>query len=171
MLEQLINNWIEKHSSILDNELDAFANCESAEKNIRLAAKGRTVNDVKLSHQKRLKLDALDVFATQLVADNQTWPQFVAFTELFAHVQVIANGINGIGDLAVYDTALRIGRRLGLAPIEVYLQRGSREGAKQLIKRIPRGRRSVSPSIFPQELQTLKPYQIENFLCVCKKDF
>jgi hypothetical protein len=40
--------------------------------------------------------------------------------------------IPGIGELAVYDTALRIGARLGLEPAKVYLHAGTRAGAKAL---------------------------------------
>jgi hypothetical protein len=75
-----------------------------------------------------------------------------------------------VGDLAAYDTALRIGWRLGLKPDYVYLQAGALDGAKELqTKRylfIPLGSRFISHSSFPVELLVLLPYQIENFLCV-----
>lgn len=78
--------------------------------------------------------------------------------------------MHGIGDLAVYDTALRIGWSIGLKPDELFLQAGARKGARRLeakqLLRIPRGDRSVQVSLFPPEMQALVPYQIETFLCV-----
>lgn len=129
---------------------------------------------MKLDHQRRLKLIDLDTFATQLAADSDHWPKYSAFSDLFLSVQLTANGVSGIGDLAVYDTVLRIGWRFDVKPSEVYLQAGARIGAKRLgakrLLQIPRGHRSVPVSLFPQELQALAPYQIENFLCVSCRD-
>ena len=37
-----------------------------------------------------------------------------------------------MGELVVYDTALRIGARFGLEPEKVYVHRGTREGVRKL---------------------------------------
>ncbi|MGO8756155.1 MAG: hypothetical protein ACLQHK_13100 [Gallionellaceae bacterium] len=156
----------------MDKELDYYKSRQSDAEAILLAAKARGENGVKLDHQRRLKLVDLDIFATQLVAASHHWPRISAFSDLFLKVQLTANGVPGIGDLAVYDTALRIGWRFGVKPSEVYLQAGARKGAKRLVQ-LPRGRRSIPVSLFQQrELKVLVPYpyRIENFLCVSWHD-
>ena len=48
-------------------------------------------------------------------------------------VEACAKQIKGIGELTIYDTALRIGFYLDIYPDKVYLHAGTREGAKRLI--------------------------------------
>ena len=72
--------------------------------------------------------------------------------------------VKGFGKLACYDTALRIAAYLKRMPTQVYLHAGTREGSRAL--GLSGNVRSLEPSQFPQELQTLKPYEIEDFLCI-----
>lgn len=68
-LRQLVSNWRNERQSGLDAELDYYLpQRRSAVEAIRLAAMGRGEGDVKLDHQRRLNLIALDTFAAQLVA-------------------------------------------------------------------------------------------------------
>ncbi len=78
--------------------------------------------------------------------------------------------IRGIGELYIYDTALRLGAQLGHPPRRVYLHAGPRNGARSL-GCINYRARSVEVKCFPPELQDLRAYQIENFLCVMRKEF
>ena len=45
---------------------------------------------------------------------------------------MLVRPIPKIGELAVYDTALRIGARFGLEPEKVYVHAGTRDGAHAL---------------------------------------
>lgn len=75
--------------------------------------------------------------------------------------------ILGIGELAVYDIATRVGAFLGLAPDKVYLHAGTAEGARVF------GVRSkpwlpVEREVFPKPLANLPAADIENLLCIYK---
>jgi len=70
--------------------------------------------------------------------------------------------VDGIGPLYIYDLALRLGASLGFKPTKVYLHAGTARGAKAFgIKGA-----TASPTQFPEALDELEPYEIENFLCI-----
>ncbi len=78
----------------------------------------------------------------------------------------LRRNVPGIGELACYDIARRIGMSLRpkLEPTEVYLHRGTKEGAKVLGVRPNRGRVPVSD--LPEGLRGLTPAQAEDVLCI-----
>ncbi len=86
------------------------------------------------------------------------------FEQLFQRVQKAIGSIRGIGDLAVYDAALRIGARLGKLPERVYLQCGARVGARAL--GIDARHRSLPMDVFPAEFCRLEPWEVEDVLCI-----
>ena len=76
--------------------------------------------------------------------------------------------VGGLGELYVYDTALRIGAKLNLLPNKVYLHAGTRSGAEALGFD---GKATVlNVSDLPRELQKLEPHEIEDVLCIFKAD-
>ena len=75
-------------------------------------------------------------------------------------------GIHGIGELAVYDIACRIGAFLGLSPERVYLHAGTREGARALGLRGA----SVRKMDLPRAFGRLSPGEIEDCLCIYNAD-
>jgi hypothetical protein len=88
------------------------------------------------------------------------------FETLHADVERRIRPIAGIGPLTVYDTALRIGAKLGIKPNRVYLHAGTTIGARAL------GLDAVAPSLdpteLPSELRHLELYEVEDFLCIFK---
>lgn len=90
------------------------------------------------------------------------------FDELHARVEDAAQRVAGIGELAIYDTAHRIGAYLGLDPKRVYLHRGTRKGAAAL--GLGRGRKTVEVWGLPRPFCRLRPYEIEECLCICERD-
>ena len=70
----------------------------------------------------------------------------------------------------MYDTALRIGAKLGVAPVRVYLHTGTREGAKRLGIET-KGVSALWPSELPEALRELEPYEVEDVLCIYKDKF
>jgi hypothetical protein len=148
--------------------LDAakYANIADA---IDHAAKARDRNGAKHPHQHRVKNPTLDQFAQNLQKRQKTIASSPDFDTLIAEVE--KNKIPGIGDLTVYDTALRIGVYLGIPPTQVYLHQGTREGAENLLgKKFPRTK-SLPVSCFPKALQKLSAAEIEDILCIEKKSF
>ena len=92
------------------------------------------------------------------------------FDKLIRIVDKETGSISGIGDLAVYDFALRIGTRLRRLPERVYLHAGTREGAKALGLNL-NGRASIEMCELPRALHVLKPWEAEDVLCIFKDDF
>ena len=72
--------------------------------------------------------------------------------------------VRGIGELYVYDTALRIGAHLRLLPRQVYLHTGTRVGARAL--GLDDRTTSVSLSHLPVGLRPLQPHEVEDVLCI-----
>jgi hypothetical protein len=72
--------------------------------------------------------------------------------------------IRGLGEMYIYDAALRMGAHLKLAPDFVYLHRGTRVGAKAL--GITVNRSHIEKSAFPKALRALSADEIETFLCI-----
>ncbi len=79
----------------------------------------------------------------------------------------VRNRVFGAGELYIYDTAFRIGISRGLYPEKVYLHAGTRDGATAL--GIYNGKDVLEMSELPEELKRLKPYQVEDFLCLKKE--
>lgn len=72
--------------------------------------------------------------------------------------------IRGLGEMYIYDAALRMGAHLQLTPDFVYLHRGTRVGARAL--GIAVNRKYIEKSELPKELRTLSADHIETFLCI-----
>jgi hypothetical protein len=89
-----------------------------------------------------------------------------SFEQLHKLVRRTVEPIPGVGELYVYDTALRIGAKLGVSPEMVYLHAGTRKGAKNL------GFKSscdtISITELPRALHKLEPREIEDLLCIYK---
>jgi hypothetical protein len=92
-----------------------------------------------------------------------------SFDELHELVDRLIRPIAGVGELAVYDTTLRIGARFGLAPAKVYLHAGTRIGARNLGLDARNGELEIAD--LPPELQTLAAHELEDVLCIYKDDF
>jgi hypothetical protein len=74
--------------------------------------------------------------------------------------------IPGIGELTVYDTALRIGAHFGLEPERVYVHAGTREGARAL--GFENRRTTIDMNELPEPLQRLSAREAEDMLCIYK---
>ncbi|MGH9198266.1 MAG: hypothetical protein ACRD1T_21350 [Acidimicrobiia bacterium] len=86
------------------------------------------------------------------------------FEALYAVVKHAIAGLNGVGELMVYDTALRIGARLSLKTARVFLHAGPRVGARNL--GLNARVESLAVDDLPVELRALQPQQIEDVLCI-----
>ena len=94
-----------------------------------------------------------------------------SFADLFAVTEVIKEENRGLGNLWSYDTALRIAFKLGepFHPQAVFIQAGVVKGVKKISPKEPITSRTLPVSKFPNALQKLDPFEIENFLCVWGK--
>jgi hypothetical protein len=133
---------------------------------ISTAALARTAENKRHSHQCRIPGRSLEEARKSLLAIN--FQSSLTFDEFHSVVEKATGHIHMIGELAVYDTALRIGAFLGTEPERVYLHRGTRDGARAL--GLGRGRKSLEVDELPAEFRRLRPYEVEDCLCIYKSD-
>ena len=90
------------------------------------------------------------------------------FHALWALIRDNLKPIQGIGDLYIYDAALRIGAYLRLTPERVYLHAGTRIGARKsgLLLRAGGRREWLESNELPATLRDLPPSDVENLLCI-----
>lgn len=132
------------------------------------------------SHQNRLNITSRKIGrnrAISALAQSKLWTKsFPTFEDLYAQVcQTLSDPatgkhIYGIGPLALYDVAKRIGASLA-QPVYpsayVYLSAGAMKGAKNLFPQQKLGYR-MSTSLFQPYFPTLTSLEIEDILCITK---
>ena len=119
---------------------------------------------LRYDHQRRIPRTSLERVRAKL--RNAPLKKCSTFDELLSLVHDVTHKIPKIGELMVYDTALRVGANLGLEPDRVYLHAGTRVGARKL------GFGAGTPSIhrrdLPEPLKVLPAWQVEDILCIFK---
>ncbi|MCY2987531.1 MAG: hypothetical protein NTY19_06665 [Planctomycetota bacterium] len=119
-------------------------------------------------HQRRVGRRILQEACERLLRHRDEIRGCRSFADLIALVGRATEGIYRFGELAVYDTAFRLGVWLKLWPKAVYLHAGTRAGARALGLDLRRGR--VDMAELPVEVRVLKPWQVEDFLCIFKRE-
>ena len=134
---------------------------------IRIAALCVLPGGKRYGHQWCIKQSALDESKRRLLGVQDKIKMWRDFEDLRGFVDSTIRAIRGIGDLTIYDTSLRIGAKLGLYPKAVYLHRGVISGAKAL--GLNYRQKSIPIKDIPEPISNnLEPYEIEDFLCICK---
>ena len=129
-------------------------------------------NDGKYPHQRHITKDTLNEYKQNLLEIENEFKKCVNFDEIYELFK--KHRIYGIGDLTIYDVALRVSQNYGIYPDKLYLHAGTRVGAFKagLIPKYSR-KHVLSPADFPEEfdwLRGVEPYLIEDFLCIYKDD-
>ena len=143
---------------------------DSLEEAIYYAAIARNHEGKKNKHQWRLKNIDLEKFAVQLIDKADDIKNCTSFEELLKKIELYKT--HGIGTLAVYDTAERIGAYLELYPEKVYLHAGVKVGAEKILgKKLSEKflRKEDLPEVFQQT--DLHCGAIEDILCMYKESF
>jgi hypothetical protein len=117
-------------------------------------------------HQRRIRRAVLHQAQVVLQNARDDLKKSEDFETLHKLVAAKIGPIKGIGRLAVYDIALRIGAYLGKHPGLVHLHAGAKTGAASLGFRGD----AVHPSVLPPAFSTLSPAEIEDCLCIYKDD-
>jgi hypothetical protein len=153
-------------------EREGFANEPTLEAAVSRAGLAQHYDEkrerwVRYVHQHRIPARVLKVARERLMAAPLAGCQ--SFHDLLHQVEKAIGSVRGVGELLVYDTAFRIGAKLGLEPGRVYLHSGTRVGAQRL------GLHTRAPWIeradLPPQLRRLPPWQVEDILCIYKDDF
>lgn len=161
-LVAVVRAYYRDHQQGARAELEYYANLPTIKEAVARASRAERPDGKRHDHQRRLRLEALGKAARGV--EGTSWKVFKHFSQLHSYLESRIGAIPGIGELMVYDTALRIGARLGLEPEVVYLHRGTRSGLKALGFN-PR-RPTVPLHELPGALTSLRPHEAEDCLCI-----
>lgn len=165
-LKSIVDNYVECKRARAAEELRAFEKMPNLYRAIKQAALARKPDNGKFDHQRRIPRAVLRAWKDALLRRTSSMRSCRAFEALIAILEVESDGIFGIGELTVYDTALRIGAYRRLEPKEVFLHAGTRKGARAL--GMDGSRASLLPGELPKAFRRLKPREIEDCLCIYK---
>ena len=143
-----------------------FAQQPSLDQAIDAAARAVDSRGKRYRHQSRIRLTAIAQAKVALLQAKQQIAACTNFDELFNAVGSALRGIEWLGELYYYDTALRLGFYRGITPTKVYLHAGARDGARAL--GLDHKAAFIAIGSVPKQLRHLKPYEIEDFFCIYK---
>lgn len=156
---------------VIEEYYQSFKLPRSSPEVIEKAAVGIDPDGLMNNHQHRIGYIVCEKGARELAQYEIEIRKAQSFEEIFEITEIVKNKVFGLGNLWSYDTALRIGFAKRVYPKDVYVQSGVTKGVQKVMKgTLPSGR-SLSMNYFPNSLQKLKPYQLENFLCIYGKDY
>ncbi|MDE6403458.1 MAG: hypothetical protein K2K86_06595, partial [Muribaculaceae bacterium] len=186
-VKSLVVGYRQLYSSDWENCLNqkwSVGDCVTGCHNDTYGAPDRHCSLNRNSHQYCVSTQAINEAIEKLSGRPLTPHAADSFEDFYEWVSDTIKTIHGIGDLSVYDTALRMGRHFAKDgkhyPIEpqkyVYLHKGALWGAEAL-QRISRlGTDYINPDLrldyriaineFCDDLQSLGANHLENFLCI-----
>jgi len=160
----MVQEYLRGHGSDLEEQLGTFKVEASLRSAASRASLAETPEGKRYSHQRRIRKDVLREARRRLLELDLA--RIREFAELHHRIENALDTLHGAGELFVYDTALRIGARLGVLPDLVYLHRGTRAGARAL--GLPWKERAIPVNLLPVPVRGLSPHEIEDFLCIYK---
>ena len=167
MLQSIVRIYALKIRPRAQAELDGSQPTLAAA--IRAAAPALNGQQKRYSHQRRIKRAAIQHSLGILSHLEGPISKCADFSSLFTLIKDELVDVTGIGDLYVYDTALRIGAKLGVFPEKVYLHAGTRTGVRNL--GLDARRTALRMASLPRALRRLKPHEVEDVLCIFKDRF
>ena len=130
--EAIIRTYTTQIRPHANEELNWFRQQPTLSEALSLAALAINSKAKRYSHQRRLSKTVLEQARDILLENEKEIRQGLDFDDLFALLERLLSPVKGLGELYVYDTALRIGAKIGVFPKRVYLHAGTRVGAKAL---------------------------------------
>ncbi len=168
-LEDLVKEFKDENH---DDPVVNYCLCQdSLEEAIKIAVLSKGENGKMRSHQRRIGHHRLYKYYECLLDHIKEIEVCNNFDKLYRILESYKVEVKGIGELALYDIAVRIATFMekksytasNMLPDKVYLHAGSEKGARILLGRNVKG---IQPkSIFPAALQSLTCDEIESFLC------
>jgi len=160
----IVRDYTSRHRERARRDVRYYMIQRSLEDAIREAALSRLPGGRRHPHQRRIPLSVLQAAERRLQAIGAQLRAAKSFAELHDIIDRHIKPIRGIGELAVYDIAHRIGAYLRHAPEAVYLHAGTREGARALNF----AGKTIDVSELPAGLRKLSAAEIEDCLCIYK---
>ncbi|HTA59651.1 MAG TPA: hypothetical protein VK805_15930 [Candidatus Baltobacteraceae bacterium] len=165
-IEEIVQNYIDTRRERAAKRLDRFAEMDLAEA-IDKAALAVNEEGKRDKHQRRIPLDKLKHLRQELLRKRKDLEACKTFAEMMTISEKIGATIWKKPGLTIYDATQRIGGHLQIFPDLVYLHTGTMKGAKAL------GFKGSIPSLrvdqLPKAFRRLKPYEIEDCLCIYAK--
>jgi hypothetical protein len=152
-----------------EGQQDWFRRQPSLEEAVIVAARAVDCRGKRFRHQTRIKRTALAEAERTLLENLDGLRDSASFHELWLQIKRALSHIVGLGELYVYDTALRIGAYRNLSPDRVYLHAGTRTGAKRFGFNTA-DREWLDVSMLPSPLRDLRAEEIEDILCIYKDE-
>jgi hypothetical protein len=178
-LHKLVSIYNVTYAPILDAQLERYRRLDSLETVVRFdnLYKYKDSEDQRekiYHHQRRLGAYILNTACDELSANLEGIAQCQSFRELLHCIESVTKPVPRFGELAVYDTALRIGANRNIWPTVVYLHAGTMKGYQELAGTMKdykklmktRVRTGWVPLDDLPEVRVLKPRHAENFLCI-----
>lgn len=116
-LAAAVDDYIARYRHAAGRELAYFRRLRTDEDAVRQAALARLPSGKRHPHQRRIPRASLEESARRLLGNLPVLRRASSFDELFDLIEASIRPIPKIGELTVYDTALRIGARFGLGGI------------------------------------------------------
>ena len=153
------------------HELERFFKSLSFSSAVEYAASGITPHRKIHPHQRRIGVKRLRLSVDLLKKNIPVIRKAKSFADLFKITESVQLELKGLGDLWTYDTALRMAFNRGKTfhPQAVFVQGGVLKGVKKIFSKILVNGRTFPMKVFPKEIQTLKPFEAEDFLSVWGK--
>ena len=159
-LRGLISHFRRGHLNDLRKSLEDFSGL-SLDQAIRHASMAEDAEGRRNPHHYRRTQTTLCKAQRKLMRADDKLRACRSFAEILSVVERATSSIEWLGPLFKYDCALSIGAAKGKLPEHIYLHSGTREGAKAL------GLKWREKFIrVPLELRTLRPHELEDFLCI-----
>lgn len=167
-LGEVVDEYLSVNAPDSDAEYDFYRSCTSLTEAIERASRAEDVDGNCHPHQRRIGLARMSELRAPLLGMKRALQRARNFYQLHELVSQAGNGLERIGPLAIYDTALRLGAYLGFRPQYVYLHCGTREGARALGLKGRAGK--IEMQDLPEAFRRLRPDQVEDCLCVYKNE-
>ena len=171
-VRRAVSDYINHHRDDAVAELDFYRAMPVLRHVIKAADLARTADGGKHSHQWRIPSNVLREFGSSLSSRERDLREALSFDELHRFVREVGDRVPGIGVLAVYDTALRIGAKRDLLPTPVYLHRGTMKGAGALgstaVARSSPSRNCPSPSRTSNHTRSRTAFESSRNCCRAK---
>src|SRR5690349_20721892 len=131
-LDALVEDYITHFRQDRKRELRYFRVVRTDDEAVSAAALARLPSGKRHPHQYRNPAASLEESRRRLLANLPGLREAGSFQELIELVEQLIRPLERMGEMVVYDTALRIGARFDLEPEKVYIHRGTRDGIRKL---------------------------------------
>jgi len=167
--KRILQDYDRHHCCNEKEEIAWFRSQPSLRAAIECAARAVNRRGKRYSHQSRIRRESIAHALAALLAIEARLARAESFDALLKFISDQLKPVPGIGELYCYDTAFRIGARLGLLPQRVYLHSGTRIGAAKL--GLPSHKSALELNELPTPLRRRAPHEIEDILCIYKDHF